>query len=66
MLAEGARLAGQAELGGVWEWTSSALEKHQGFEPMALYPGYTGMTEAGLHLAAAAYGISSIHGTLRG
>lgn len=41
VLTEGARLAGQAELGGVWEWTSSALKKHRGFEPMALYPGYT-------------------------
>jgi formylglycine-generating enzyme required for sulfatase activity len=35
-------LAGHAEMGGVWEWTSSVLEKHTGFEPMALYPGYTG------------------------
>jgi hypothetical protein len=25
------------------QWTSSVLEKHDGFEPMALYPGYTGM-----------------------
>jgi formylglycine-generating enzyme required for sulfatase activity len=37
----GNRLAGQAEMGGVWEWTSSVLRKHEGFEPMALYPGYT-------------------------
>ncbi|KAK2067662.1 hypothetical protein P8C59_001377 [Phyllachora maydis] len=36
-----ARPAGQAELGGVWEWTSSALEAHDGFAPMRLYPGYT-------------------------
>jgi L-histidine Nalpha-methyltransferase / hercynylcysteine S-oxide synthase len=36
------RLAGQAELGGVWEWTSTTLEKYDEFEPMALYPGYTG------------------------
>ncbi|KAI0478799.1 hypothetical protein GGR56DRAFT_342530 [Xylariaceae sp. FL0804] len=35
-------LAGQAEMGGVWEWTSSPLRKHEGFEPMALYPNYTG------------------------
>ncbi len=40
--ADGARLRGQSEMGGVWEWTSSTLRKHQGFEPMALYPGYTG------------------------
>lgn len=39
--AAGNRLAGQAEMGGVWEWTSSALRQHEGFEPMALYPGYT-------------------------
>ncbi|KAI9814362.1 MAG: hypothetical protein M1826_002274 [Phylliscum demangeonii] len=32
---------GQAELGGVWEWTSSVLEKHAGFEPMKSYPAYT-------------------------
>lgn len=41
--AHGNRLAGQAEMGGVWEWTSSPLRKHEGFEPMALYPAYTGM-----------------------
>lgn len=35
-------LAGQSDLGGVWEWTSTVLEKHEGFEPMELYPGYTG------------------------
>lgn len=29
-------------MGGVWEWTSSVLEKHEGFEPMGLYPAYTG------------------------
>ncbi|KAI1322000.1 DUF323 domain protein [Xylariaceae sp. FL0255] len=37
----GGRLAGQGEMGGVWEWTSTALWKHEGFEPMALYPLYT-------------------------
>lgn len=39
--AHGNRLAGQAEMGGVWEWTSSTLRRHEGFEPMQLYPGYT-------------------------
>jgi formylglycine-generating enzyme required for sulfatase activity len=29
-------------MGGVWEWTSSLLVKHEGFEPMSLYPNYTG------------------------
>ena len=38
----GDRLAGQAEMGGVWEWTSSVLRPHGGFLPMKLYPGYTG------------------------
>ncbi|EFQ30701.1 uncharacterized protein GLRG_05845 [Colletotrichum graminicola M1.001] len=39
--ANGGRLAGQGELGGVWEWTSSPLARHEGFEPMPLYPQYT-------------------------
>lgn len=42
--ARGDKLAGQGEMGGVWEWTSSVLTEYQGFEPMALYPKYTGMT----------------------
>ncbi|KAI8215405.1 duf323 domain protein [Colletotrichum sp. SAR 10_86] len=39
--ANGGRLAGQGELGGVWEWTSTPLARHEGFEPMPLYPQYT-------------------------
>ncbi|KFY00105.1 hypothetical protein V490_01483 [Pseudogymnoascus sp. VKM F-3557] len=39
--ADGDKLAGQAEMGGVWEWTSSVLERHEGFEEMELYPAYT-------------------------
>ncbi|KAJ0332668.1 hypothetical protein COL5a_001387 [Colletotrichum fioriniae] len=39
--ADGGRLAGQGELGGVWEWTSTPLARHEGFEPMPLYPQYT-------------------------
>ncbi len=38
---KGGKLCGQSDLGGVWEWTSTVLEKHDGFEPMELYPGYT-------------------------
>ena len=37
----GGSLAGQGEMGGTWEWTSSALLPHEGFEPMTLYPAYT-------------------------
>ncbi|KAH8696526.1 putative N-methyltransferase [Talaromyces proteolyticus] len=37
----GDKLAGQSELGGVWEWTSTPLSQHDGFEAMEIYPGYT-------------------------
>ncbi|KAK3368897.1 C-type lectin protein [Lasiosphaeria ovina] len=37
----GNTLAGQCEMGGVWEWTSSVLRPWEGFQPMKLYPGYT-------------------------
>lgn len=40
--ANGHRLSGQADMGGVWEWTSSPLTRHEGFEPMPMYPAYTG------------------------
>ena len=40
----GNRLSGQGDMGGVWEWTSSVLERHEGFEPMKLYPAYTGLS----------------------
>ncbi|OBT47156.1 hypothetical protein VE00_03082 [Pseudogymnoascus sp. WSF 3629] len=39
--ADGDKLAGQGEMGGVWEWTSSVLERHEGFREMELYPAYT-------------------------
>ena len=38
----GNRMSGQGDMGGVWEWTSSALERHEGFEAGKLYPAYTG------------------------
>ncbi|KAK5200061.1 hypothetical protein LTR92_000602 [Exophiala xenobiotica] len=34
-------LRGQADVGGLWEWTSTPLTRHEGFKPMDLYPGYT-------------------------
>ncbi|PHH77447.1 hypothetical protein CDD82_3500 [Ophiocordyceps australis] len=37
----GGVLAGQSDMGGVWECTSSVLEPHAGFKPMPLYPAYT-------------------------
>jgi formylglycine-generating enzyme required for sulfatase activity len=42
---KGDKLCGQSDLGGVWEWTSTVLEKLERFEPMELYPGYTGELE---------------------
>ena len=41
----GNKLAGRGDMGGVWEWTSSVLEKHKGFEAMDLYPAYTGASQ---------------------
>ena len=41
----GHRLSGRCELGGVWEWTSTVLEKHVGFQAMDSYPGYTGTVD---------------------
>ncbi|KAF2690520.1 hypothetical protein K458DRAFT_413301 [Lentithecium fluviatile CBS 122367] len=38
---KGGELCGQSDLGGVWEWTCTVLEKHDGFQAMPLYPGYT-------------------------
>lgn len=37
----GGKLAGQGDMGGLWEWTSSPLVKPDGFEPMKLYPAYS-------------------------
>ncbi|KAK7538111.1 histidine-specific methyltransferase [Phyllosticta citribraziliensis] len=39
--ARGHRLAGQGDMGGAWEWTSTALAAHAGFAASAAYPGYT-------------------------
>jgi L-histidine Nalpha-methyltransferase / hercynylcysteine S-oxide synthase len=38
----GNKLCGLAEMGGLWEWTSSPLEKINGFEPMKMYPAFSG------------------------
>lgn len=37
----GDRLAGQGDMGGLWEWTSTPLMPHDGFKSMDIYPGYT-------------------------
>jgi len=41
VVQHGNRLAGHAEMGGLWEWTSSPLRKREGFVPMKLYPAYS-------------------------
>lgn len=38
----GNQLAGQGELGGVWEWTSTPFTRYEGFKAMEIYPGYSG------------------------
>lgn len=38
----GDKLAGLSDMGGLWEWTSSVLERADGFKPMKLYPAYSG------------------------
>lgn len=38
---QGSSICGQAKMGGVWEWTSSNLEPHDGFEPMSMYPNFS-------------------------
>ncbi|KAF2771460.1 hypothetical protein EJ03DRAFT_342216 [Teratosphaeria nubilosa] len=45
----GNKLAGQGDMGGLWEWTSSPLTKHDGFEPMKLYPAYSADFYDGKH-----------------
>lgn len=37
----GDKLAGQGDMGGLWEWTSTPLMPHDGFKSMDIYPGYT-------------------------
>ncbi|KAF2727626.1 hypothetical protein EJ04DRAFT_529296 [Polyplosphaeria fusca] len=44
VVEKGGKLCGRSDLGGVWEWTSSVLERHEGFQPMKLYPQYTAST----------------------
>ena len=41
VVQNGDKLAGQSEMGGVWEWTSTPLAPHDGFKSMDIYPGYT-------------------------
>ena len=32
---------GRGHNGGVWEWTSTVFDKHKGFKPSTLYPGFS-------------------------
>ena len=41
IVEKGNKLCGQAETGGLWEWTSTPLSKHPGYKPMPLYPAYS-------------------------
>ncbi|KAL4873974.1 hypothetical protein BDV12DRAFT_158831 [Aspergillus spectabilis] len=41
VIQTGDKLAGHADFGGVWEWTSSPLTEHDGFKAMEIYQGYT-------------------------
>ena len=37
----GVKDAGRGHNGGVWEWTSTVFDKHEGFERSTLYPGFS-------------------------
>lgn len=41
VVEKGQTLQGQGGMGGLWEWTSSSLGRHEGFEPMRLYEAYS-------------------------
>lgn len=56
----GSRLSGLGDMGGAWEWTSTLLEPFEGFKPMDIYPGYTGMSfPQKLEQCATAHHVSS-------
>ena len=59
----GNKLSGQADMGGVWEWTSTTLEAYEGFEPMALYPGYTGESFASQVLYIETLSLTKVRGS---
>lgn len=62
----GGELSGQGGIGGVWEWTSSVLERWEGFEAMGLYPAYTGMwcsSESGRGASAEGEQMTSLMGS---
>ena len=46
----GNRLSGLGDMGGAWEWTSTLLEPYEGFKPMDIYPGYTGIPRPAITL----------------
>lgn len=56
----GNKLAGQGEMGGLWEWTSSALVQQEGFKPMKLYPAYSGMSPNQAVSTVATYDVADL------
>ncbi|KAL4263281.1 EgtD Methyltransferase Superfamily protein [Pleurotus pulmonarius] len=45
----GKKYGGKGHNGGIWEWTSTTLTKHDGFEPSKHYPGFTADFFDGCH-----------------
>ena len=41
--------------GGVWEWTSTPLERYEGFVPSGLYPGYSADFFDGKHFVVVSH-----------
>jgi hypothetical protein len=42
VIPSGGTPLGRAATGGAWEWTSTILERHEGFKEDEMYPEYTG------------------------
>lgn len=44
--------SGRGSNGGVWEWTSTVLEDHDGLVPTKLFPGYSAFSLGDVVLCA--------------